>query len=303
MGSKLIHPNAKAERGHHSVALYRTSMFACGAWAGRWLPLSVTRALAGLAGRLYAFTHASRVARVRQNLQLLDASITGKTARQLYGEFGKTLADYFYIGTRPPAEAVKLIREKTGYHHFEQLRGDGTGAVIVTGHLGLFELGGLLTAHQGFSAAVLTLPEPSDSLTAWRAHFRRQWNVETIEVGSGSFAFIHIARRLREGCLVAALIDRPGSAESSPVIFPNGTSGFSSGILLVAEQCRVPVIPAAMVRQPDGFYRAEAFPPIWIESRGSRAETLRFYSQQIADRLMPTLCAHPEQWYQFGPLN
>jgi KDO2-lipid IV(A) lauroyltransferase len=197
---------------------------------------------------------------------------------------------------------VKIIREKAGEGPLEQLRREGTGALIVTGHFGLFELGGLLTAHLGFSAAVVTLPEPSGGLTAWRVRFRRQWNVETIEVGGDSFAFIEIARRLREGGLVAALIDRPNAPEPSPVAFPNGTTGFSSGILLVAGQCGVPVIPASMVRRPDGFYRADFYPPIRIESRGSRAETLRFYSQQIADSLMPTLCAHPEQWYQFAPL-
>jgi lauroyl/myristoyl acyltransferase len=253
-------------------------------------------------GWLYALTHPARVARVHKNLQLLDAAVTRKTARRLYGEFGKTLADYFYIGTRPPAEAVKIIREKGGDGPLEQLRREGTGAVIVTGHLGLFELGGLLTAHLGFPALVLTLPEPSSGLTAWRAQFRRQWNVETIEVGTDSFAFIEIARRLREGALVAALIDRPNAPEPSPVVFPNGTAGFSSGILLVAGQCRVPVIPATMIRRPDGFYRADFFQPIRIEPRGSRAETLQFYSQQIADRLLPTLSAHPEQWYQFGSL-
>src|SRR5271170_6959389 len=118
--------------GHHSAALYRASMFSCGAWLARWLPLSVTRAVAGLAGRLYALAHPSRVAGVRRNLQLLNAAITRQTARELYGEFGKTLADYFYIGTRPPAEAVKIIKETEGYAHFERLRREGTGAVIVT---------------------------------------------------------------------------------------------------------------------------------------------------------------------------
>ncbi len=277
-------------------------MFSCGAWIARWLPLSVTRALAGAAGSIYAFTHPDRVARVHQNLRLLDAATQRKVARQLYRAFGKTLADFFYIGTRPPVEAAKIIKEKKGHAHFEQLRNEGKGAVIVTAHLGLFELGGLMVAQDGFPAAVLTLPEPSSGLTAWRAHFRRQWNVETIEVGSDNFAFLHIARRLREGCFVAALIDRPTSQEPIPVTFPNGTAHFSSGILLLAAQCRVPVIPSTMVRQPDGFYRAEVFQPVWIESRGSRAETLRFYSQLIADILMPTLCAHPEQWYQFVPL-
>jgi lauroyl/myristoyl acyltransferase len=108
---------------------------------------------------------------------------------------------------------------------------------------------------------------------------------------------------LREGWLVAALVDRPNSPEPSPVAFPNGTAKFSSGILLVAEQCRVPVVPATMVRLSDGCYRAEVFEPIMIEPRGSRAETLQFYSQRIADILLPTLCAHPEQWYQFTPLT
>ena len=84
---------------------------------------------------------------------------------------------------------------------------------------------------------------------------------------------------------------------------PHGIAKFSSGILLIAMQCRVPVIPSTMVRLPDGTYRAEVFAPILIESKGSRTETLQFYSQQIADTLAPTLCAHSEQWYQFVPLS
>ena len=181
-------------------------MFAWGAWAARWLPLKVTRALAGLMGRLYALTHPTRVACVYENLRMLDDGMERRSARQLYGEFGKTLADYFYIGTRPPAEAVKIIKEKEGHAYFERLRNEGTGAVIVTAHLGLFELGGLLVAQHGFPTAVLTLPEPSRGLTAWRTQFRQQWNVETIEVGSDSLVLIHVARRLREGCFVAAVI-------------------------------------------------------------------------------------------------
>jgi len=277
-------------------------MFSWGAWAARRLPLGVTRSLAGLAGRLYALTHPSRVACVYKNLQLLNPAIEKKSARKLYGEFGKTLADYFYIGTRSPAEAMTIVREKAGYSYLKELYDQGTGAVLITAHFGLFELGGLVTAYDGFPTAVLTLPEPSAHLTAWRAHFRRQWNVDTIEVGSDSFVFIHIARRLREGCFVAALIDRPNAHDPVPVSFPQGVAHFSPGILLVAAQCGVPVIPATMVRYPDGYYRGEIFEPIWIESRSSRAETLRFYSQQIADILMPTLCAHSEQWYQFVPL-
>jgi lauroyl/myristoyl acyltransferase len=278
-------------------------MFDAGAWLARCFPLSVVRALAGFAGWLYAFTHPKRVAVVQRNLQLLDASLKRKSARRVYREFGKTLADYFYIGTRPPGKAVRIITKSEGLEHFRMAHERGKGALVVTAHFGLFDLGGLMLAQMGIPCAVLTYPEPSRALTEWRAAFRRRWNVDTIEIGTDSFAFLQIAERLRQGQFVATLIDRPHPTDNTPVSLPNGTAHFSAGILLLAAHGGVPVIPATMSRRPDGSYHSRIFPPLFIQERGSRAETLRFYSQQIADTFLPVLCAHPEQWYQFVPLS
>ncbi len=278
-------------------------MFDCGAWLARCLPLGVLRALAGWAGWLYAFTHPQRVAVVRRNLQLLDASVKSEAARRVYAEFGKTLADYFYIGTRATDQAVRIIAQIDGVDHLRKAHELGRGALVVTGHFGLFELGGLLLARHGYSPVVLTYPEPSPALTEWRTAFRRCWKVETLEIGTDSFAFLQIAEQLRRGKFVATLIDRPHPTDSTPVSLPNGTAHFSTGILLLAAHGGVPVIPATMVRRADGAYHAQIFPPLWVEPRGSRAETLRFYSQQIADTFLPVLCDHPEQWYQFVPLS
>ncbi len=303
VGLKHVHQIDESHSPHYSEVLYRAPMFSGAAWLARWSPLGLTRCLGGCVGTLYALTHSGRVAEVLRNLRLLDPSVTPHQARGLYQAFGQTMADYFYITTRSPADAVKIIHEKIGYHYLSELHAQGRGAIIVTAHLGLFELGGLLMGQSGFPAAVLTLPEPSSGLTTWRARARQQWGVQTIEVGSDHFAFLEIARRLREGFFVAALIDRPTSFAPSQVRFPHGTAHFSAGILLIAQQCRVPVVPTTMVRQPDGFYRAEVFQPFEIEPQGTREETLQFYSQKIADTLMPTLCTHPEQWYQFVPLS
>ncbi len=277
-------------------------MFEAGAWLARWLPLRVTRALASFAGLLYALTHPARVAVVRDNLRLLDSHLDDRSARQVYCEFGKTLADYFYIGTRPPERAAGIISRMDGHAHLEKIRSLGKGALIVTGHLGLFELGGLLMARSGFPSAALTLPEPSSALTEWRARFRRRWAVETIEIGSDGFAFLKIAERLRQGTFVATLIDRPHPSENTTVSFPHGRARFSAGIFLLAAHCEVPVLPATMVRQKDGAYHAQVHPPIFIQERETRAETLRYYSQQVADLFLPVLGAYPEQWYQFVPL-
>ena len=287
----------------HSPGLYRATMFDAGAWLARHFPLGFLRALASFAGWLYAITHPERVEIVQRNLQLLDASLDQESARRVYSEFGKTLTDYFYIGTRPPEIAARIITQIDGAEHLRTAHTHGRGVLLVTAHFGLFELGGLLLTQYGFPSMVLTYPEPTRALTEWRAAFRRRWNVETLEVGADSFAFLQIAEQLRKGKFVATLIDRPHPTDSTPVSLLNGTAHFSTGILLLAAHGGVPVVPATMVRLDDGTYHAQIFPPLTIKQRESRAETLRFYGQQIADTLQPVLCAHPEQWYQFVPLS
>jgi KDO2-lipid IV(A) lauroyltransferase len=198
---------------------------------------------------------------------------------------------------------MHLVSEIHGADHLRAARDSGRGALILTAHHGLFELGGLLLAWQGYSAVILTYPEPSEALTRWRSDFRARWKAETLRVGTDSFAFLEIAQRLRRGCFVAALVDRPHPTDSTRVALPNGHANFSTGILLLAAQGNVPVIPATMSRRPDGTYHAQIFDPIFVQPKGSRAETLAFYSQQIADTLSPVLCAQPEQWYQFVPVG
>jgi lauroyl/myristoyl acyltransferase len=287
----------------HSAGLYRAAMFDLGATLARWFPLGFLRALANAAGLLYARLHADRVAVVQRNLQLLNPAITALLAQHVYGEFGQTLADYFHVGTRPPGDAARIITQIDGLEYLRQAHTAGKGALIVTAHFGLFELGGLLLAQHGFPATVLTYPEPTRALTDWRAAFRRRWKADTLEIGTDSFAFLQIAERLRAGQFIATLIDRPHPTDSTPVKLPGGTANFSAGILLLAAHGGVPVIPATMVRRKDGSYHAQVFPPMLIEERESRAETLRFYSQQIADTFLPVLRAYPSQWYQFVPLS
>jgi KDO2-lipid IV(A) lauroyltransferase len=293
-------------RGHQSASLYRTFPFALGAAIARAVPLPFLRRLGAVVGALYAWTHPVRVAVVLANLRLLDVRHNSRAARRVFASFGMTMADYFHIGTRPPHEAARLIARTDGEEHLREVQLAGKGALLVTAHLGLFELGGLATALSGFPCTVVSLPEPSPGLTSWRNEFRAGWGVETIDVGTGPFSCFQIADRLRSGGCVAALIDRPRPDDpdrATLVSVPQGMAPFTPDILLVAMQCGAPVLPAAMLREADGTYRATIFPPFLVEDRGDRAETLRHATQHVADQLFPLICSHPEQWYQFVPLS
>jgi lauroyl/myristoyl acyltransferase len=278
-------------------------MFSLGAALARALPLGLLRGVGAIAGWIYAQTHPRRAAIVTHNLRLLDGQAGPREARRVYAAFGRTMADYFHIGTRPREEAARIITRIEGVEHLHEAQRIGRGALVVTAHLGLFELGGLLLAQHGFSSVALTYPEPDEALTRWRATFRRRWQVETLEIGTDHFSFIRIADRLKHGCFVATLIDRPHPTDNTPVALPNGRAGWSAGIFLLAAHLGVPVVPATMVRGADGGYLAQVFPLIHVKPLESRAQTLAFYSQRVADTLLPVLLRYPEQWYQFVPVE
>ncbi len=293
--------------GSHRLDLtYRAGWFAWGERVARWSPRGFLRFLGAAWGTLFACTQPGKVAVVRQNLALLGQT-SPPDANRVYAEFGRVLADYFYAGARPLAAALALVDEHRGFEHFQAARADGRGALLLTPHLSFFELGSAVMHEQGFPMVALTNPEPSPELTAWRAAYRLRWGVETMEVGAeaeaGQLQFIAIVKQLRAGKFVAALFDRPHASQSFSARLPGGWLPCSSGILLLALLAQCPVIPVTVVAKPNRRYRLEALPPLTIERRGSSAETLQHYTQLLVDALLPIISAHPEQWFQFAPLQ
>jgi predicted RND superfamily exporter protein/lauroyl/myristoyl acyltransferase len=272
------------QRPHYSQILYRAFWFELGA------KLRPSRATGRFFGRLYGLTHPHRRRVVEKNLALIGAKAD---ALDVFANFGQTLADYFVL--RP-----EMIAENLGSEHLLKLAGDGHGAVLVTAHLGLFELGSFLMPKIGQHAIVLSAPEPSPALGAWRAKFRQRWGAETFEVGNDNFSFVEITRRLAKGRCVAMLIDRPGGGNFVDL----GGIPFSTGPVWLSLLSGAPLIAVTVVARPEGGYRVQAHPPIWTKwLPAGRDETVRHYTKEVAGIFLNAICKHPDQWYQFVDLS
>jgi predicted exporter/lauroyl/myristoyl acyltransferase len=265
---------------------------------GAWL---VSRTL----GLFYALTHPATVQAVRDNLSLLDArKATFFSACRLFMNQAENFSTYGRLSVRPTSDVVDMMGFRQGFEHLQRARDRGQGCLLVTGHLGFFELGGLIMAQLGFPMTALTLPEPTTALTEWRAEFRARWGVKTIVVGNDSFSVLDIVRSLQGGAFVASLADRPYDGNSVPVELPHGRIPFSTGPVLLALLAGCPIVPVGITRQPDGQYHIEArafIEPVWLPE--GREETLRHYTREVAAALTPLFVAYPEQWYHFAPLR
>ena len=295
-------PNLK--RPHYSRFLYQSFWFSLAKFSAQILPRFILHHFARFVGTAYALLNPQKVSVVKNNLALVNRNrVSFLKACHVFSKFGVCLADYFYVGSRDPSQALKLIEEKRGYSDLAEAYREKRGALLLTAHLGLFELGGLVMNQLGFPTVVLTFPEPRDDLTQWRANYRKQWQVETVTIGEDPFSSLAVMNHLKAGKFVAALIDRPHPQRSIPVNLLQGQALFSGNILTLALLAKCPVIPVVIVMQPSGLYRIEAFSPIWLEEKGGREETLLYYTQKIADALLPTICHYQTQWFQFVPLS
>jgi lauroyl/myristoyl acyltransferase len=265
---------------------------------GKWLSASL--------GFGYAISHPSTLREIRRNIALLDPSRATKPhAVRLCIHQAHNFGEYADLWVNEPESILEKLSEKLGIDHIRQAHSLGKGCILVTGHLGFFELGGLVMSRMGFPITTLTLPEPSPTLTQWRADFRQRWGVNTVVVGGDAFSAVEISRVLGKGDIVALLADRPFDDNAVMVDLPHGRIPFSTAPVLLSLLSGAPIVPVGITREPAGTFRIEARPaisPRWMPE--GRDATIAFYTRQLAqEHLVPMFMRHPEQWMHFARLQ
>jgi KDO2-lipid IV(A) lauroyltransferase len=285
-------------------ALYSLRAFKLALIAARLLPRPCAQRLGQCLGRaLYARRPPARAA-LHENLR----AITGTEGVELerlctanVANFTAMLADYFHCTAGGDARA--LLEEWRGVEHLEAARAQGRGVILVTAHLGNWELGGLLLAHRGLPMGVVTLEEPTTALTEWRDAFRRRAGIRTHAVGPGHpFAFVELIAALRRGEVVAMLVDRPHAGSGVPVDFFGRRTEFSTGPALLWQHTGAAVVPAFVLRNAHGRYTAFADAPLAFAPHPEPRAGLTANTQLVASHFENIIRQHPDQWFNYVPI-
>ena len=283
-------------------ALYRAGLWRAGLRVARILPRAFSHFVARRLAAFYVWARPQRLAVVAANLRPLvdDDAAAAAVARCNFAEFAGKLVDLwrYEAGCLAAAE----VRPSEGWEHFGAALSSGRGVLLVTPHLGNWELGSLLLQQRGIRPLVLTAPEPEDGLTEVRRAARARLGIDTLVVGSDPFAFLEVIKRLQAGGVIALLLDRP-PAPTQVTVELFGRPFFASNA--AAELARATgclVLPVFIVREGD-HYRAGALTPVAYERAdlGDRARRIAF-TGTILRAFEPVLRQHADQWFHFVPL-
>ena len=285
--------------------LYRLSAFKIGYAIAQLIPRPLLQRFAARVG-LWSLGRSPDLRRALHDNLAAATDHSGTELDNLVREnvqvFARMLADYFIFAGAHAERAGQVVDDWEGWQHLAASRERGKGTILITGHLGHWELGGLLLAMRGLPITVVTLPEPTHELTKWREASRQRLGIRTITVGPGNdFAFVEMLRVLRENGVLAMLVDRPYSGTGMPVKQFGRETQFSTAAATLAHHTGATIVPAFVLQQAGNRYRATAFPPIELAA-GDLRQTLPVNVQRIATLFETLIRTYPEQWFNYVPL-
>jgi predicted RND superfamily exporter protein len=282
---------------------YRGAIWRMGLGLARHLPVCVIRALARWGAAIYWRVAARRREVVIQNLRPVlndDPGAAASASHALFTEFALKITDLWrYEGG---AALDSWVMRWQGWEIYQAAAARRKGVLLVTPHLGNWEIGGAYLPEKGFKLIVLTQPEPDPRLTELRQASRARWGVETIVVGGDAFAFIEIVKRLQDGATVALLMDRPARPTAVTVDLFGRPFSASIAAAELARASGCAILPVCIVRTAEG-YEGEIQPEIPYDRAliGNRAARIQL-TQKIMSVFEPLIRQYIAQWYHFVPI-
>jgi KDO2-lipid IV(A) lauroyltransferase len=233
------------------------------------------------------------------NLDRLEGPL-GPGARELRTyrlmvNYAQAITDAYrcHVGGDVPVTAVYHGRE-----HLEAARARGRGAVVVTGHLGAWQLGPYLLAREGVGPlAVAMAQEPNAALQRFMESFPRPFRI--VYSNGSTFGTLALRATLTEGGVACMQLDRPLGEAFVTLPFAGGVARFATGPAALARTTGAPLVPSFLRMGPGATVQIHVEEPIVVRRTRDRDADLLAATRAAVARYEAHARATPLQWFNF----
>jgi KDO2-lipid IV(A) lauroyltransferase len=269
-------------------------------YGARWLPLPILNGI-NLFGNSLAVTFMRHTqAGIRENFRLaLDTSReeAARLTRRLFFEYGRATIDVWRMRSEAFTPLITTFEQDARVLAGSQA--GGRGFLLVTGHVGNWEMGAVTLKAHGLTAAVVGQPELDPNVQEMRLKLRARLGVESIDIGSTMATAFKVRAAVDRGRAVALLVDRAYPEDRVFVPFFGRPTPFLRSPALLARFCACPILPGFFLRAADGSYFNVWGEPLWPDTSLSPEEDAARLMTRVAADLEKVVRAHPTQWFNF----
>jgi KDO2-lipid IV(A) lauroyltransferase len=212
-------------------------------------------------------------------------------ARKTFQHFGKYLVDFFRYARLTREEMSHLVSIEHP-EYLEEAVSKGRGVLVVTGHVGNWELAGAVMVALGHDVNAVVLPERMQKLDKLVHKERQRRGMKPIPLGRAVVGIVHALRR---GEMVALVADRDFSPRNDRITFFGEPARLPSGPARLAMITKAPILPMFLLREVDDTFLFKFYPPIYAEEMGSE-EAIK---ERIREILEEVIAENPHQWFIF----
>ncbi len=275
-------------------------------FVARSLPRRAVLPLARGVGGAYFRLRPKYLRAIRANLSVIlgqapEAQAVRRTAAAMVRGHASVWFDFLAFASRPPEKAAMLVESVVGFSRLVEGRLKGKGVLLVTAHLGNWEIGGLMLAEVKEPIHVVLVPDMFSGVERVRRRLHSRAGVVEIPVDRSFVPTLSVLRALERNAVVAMQGDRDFDNTGIAVPFFGRKAYFPRGPLRVAMATGAAVLPAFIVRVSDGRYRAIIEEPLEIDRSGDRDSALARNLARYVAVLERYILAYPDQWYCFYP--
>lgn len=268
-------------------------------WMLRWLPRQWAMVVASTLGVLCWALCPARRRIIDGNLARTAAARSVRDRRQLcratFMALGRSTVDFLRLPLMSAEDLMRLVVFE-GKAHLDEALAGGRGAIIVSGHIGAWELSGPLVAAHGYriSGYVEDAAVDRTVLEAYD-HYRGVTGLSLIRLTDGARAGAAVLKR---GEVLGLLADRVIEGRGLRTPFTGGRREIPMGPAMLARWTGAPILFGTLLPTPGSphAYRA-TLEPLGVGSHDDDAKV----TSVIAARLAQSVAAHPEQWFVFQP--
>jgi len=181
-----------------------------------------------------------------------------------------------------------------GLANLRAIVGKGKGVLVLTGHVGNWELMPVAAAMAGYSANVLYRPIDYAPLDRFFVEARTRFGLKMIPKDA---SLLRVFRALKRGETVAMLLDQNvGLHKGVMVDFFGRRACTSYGLAYIALKTSAPVVPFFVIRNGNEF-TAEIGREIPFIKTGDDRKDLEENTRQYNETLESIIRRYPDQWF------
>jgi lauroyl/myristoyl acyltransferase len=225
-------------------------------------------------------------------------SAVRKMVRKIFQNRGVWFADLSVMAGRRQVSGIFKFENTGNWAALRRQLATGKGAIVASAHLGNWHGGGFALARTGLPVRVVMYRNHAgdvmDSKVARRA------KVQQTYIDSDPMAMVEIVKALRNGEVLAMLVDKPWDSRSIEAPFFGKPSKFPVGPVRLARLAGVPIFPAFCIWKRPREYEAILGDP--IDVRGSDPDEAEHRAVADLARVIEVqVAANLPVWFNFTP--